>query len=48
VKNEYHLTDNGQLVKPEKYYYTGASFSVERSTGKIVGGAFNNNGDYQK
>jgi len=47
VKNEYHLTDDGQLVKPEKYYYTKTSFSVERSTGRIIGGAFNNEGDYQ-
>lgn len=47
VKNEYQLTDDGQLVKPEKYYYTGSSFSIERSSGKIVGGAFNNKGDYQ-
>ena len=47
VKNEYHLTDDGQLVKPEKYYYTNTSFSVERSTGRIIGGAFNNEGDYQ-
>ena len=48
VNNEYYLTDDGQLVKPEKYYYTGASFFVERSTGRIIGGAFNNKGDYQK
>ncbi len=47
VKNEYHLSDKGLLVKPEKYYYTKASFSVERSTGRIIGGAFNNQGDYQ-
>ncbi|MFV2058292.1 MAG: hypothetical protein ACC707_17640 [Thiohalomonadales bacterium] len=47
VKNEYHLTDEGLLVKPEKYYYTKASFSVERSTGRVIGGAFNNQGDYQ-
>lgn len=47
VQNEYHLTDEGQLVKPEKYYYTKASFSVERSTGRIIGGAFSNKGDYQ-
>ncbi len=48
VKNEYSLTDAGQLVKPEKYYYLNSSFSVERSSGKIVGGVFNNEGDYQK
>ncbi|MEJ2169531.1 MAG: hypothetical protein P8X90_28840, partial [Desulfobacterales bacterium] len=24
-----------------------ATFAVERSTGKIIGGAFNNKGDYQ-
>ena len=47
VKNEYRLTDDGQLVNPEKYYYTKTSFSVERSTGKIIGGAFNNKGDYK-
>ena len=47
VKNEYHLTNDGQLVKPEKNYYTNLSFSVERSTGRIVGSAFNNEGDYQ-
>jgi hypothetical protein len=48
VKNEYHLTDDGQLVKPDKYYYLNSSFSVERSSGKIIGGVFNNEGDYQK
>ena len=47
VKSEYHLTDDGLLVKPEKYYYTKSSFSVERSTGRIIGGVFNNKGDYQ-
>ena len=44
VKNEYRLADDGQLVKPEKYFYTGASFIVERSTGRIIGGAFHNMG----
>lgn len=48
VKNEYRLTDDGQLVKPEKYYYLNSSFSVDISTGKIVGGVFNNDGDYKK
>jgi len=47
VINEYYLTDDGQLVKPEKYYYSGSSFSVDRSTGRITGSAFNNKGDYQ-
>ena len=47
VENEYELTENGQLVKAEKGSYRGSSFSVERSTGRIVGGAFNNKGDYQ-
>ena len=47
VKNEYHLADDGQLVKPERYLYIGTSFSVERSTGRITGFAFNNKGDYQ-
>ena len=47
VNNEYDLTDDGQLVKPKKYLYTGSSFSVERSTGRIIGGAFGNKGDYQ-
>jgi len=48
VQNEYHLTEDGQLIKPEKYYYTKASFSVDRSKGKITGGAFNNDGDQVK
>ena len=48
VKNEYHLTDDGQLVKPDQNYYLNSSFSVERSSGKIIGGVFNNEGDYQK
>ena len=47
VHNEYHLSDEGQLVKPEKSYYTNASFSVDRTSGKITGGVFKNNGDYQ-
>jgi hypothetical protein len=47
VTNEYELTDDGQLVKPERYFYTGALFSVERSTGRIIGGVFENKGDYQ-
>ena len=42
VKNEYKLTDDGQLVKPEKLRYTEMTFSVERSTGRIFGGVFNN------
>jgi hypothetical protein len=48
VKNEYHLTNDGQLVKHDKYYYLSSSFSVERSSGKILGYAFNNEGDYHK
>lgn len=48
VKNEYYLTDDGQLVKPDKHYYLNSSFSVERSSGQIIGGVFNNEGDYQK
>jgi hypothetical protein len=48
VKNEYHLTKDGQLIKPDKYYYCNSSFVVERSSGKILGGVFNNEGDYQK
>ena len=48
VKNEYHLTDDGQLVKPERYYYLNSSFSVDKATGKIVGGVLNNTGDYKK
>lgn len=48
VKNEYNLTDNGKLTKPDKYYYLNSSFSVERASGKIDGYAFNNEGDYQK
>ncbi len=48
VKNEYSLTDDGQLAKPEKYIYLNSSFSVERSSGKIVGGILDNEGDYQK
>jgi len=47
VTNEYELTDDGQLVKPKKYFYTGESFSIERSTGRISAYPFNNNGDYQ-
>lgn len=47
VKAEYQLTDDGYLVKPEKYYYKNASFSIERATGRIVGAAFSNKGDYQ-
>lgn len=46
VRDEYRLTDDGQLVKPDKYYYTKASFSVERSTGRVIGGAFDNRGDH--
>ena len=48
VKKEYDLTNDGQLVEPDKYYYLNSSFSVERSSGKIIGGVFNNQGDYQK
>lgn len=48
VKNEYHLTDDGQLIKPERYYYLNSSFSVDRATGKIIGGVFENTGDYEK
>ena len=48
VKNEYQLTDDGQLDKPDKFtYYPSASFSVERSTGKIVGGSLDNKADFQ-
>lgn len=47
VKNEYDLADDGQLVKPKGRYYPGLSFSVERSTGKILGNPFGNIGDYQ-
>lgn len=48
VKNEYLLSDDGQLVKPDKSYYLNSSFSLERASGKITGGVFNNKGDYQK
>lgn len=48
VKNEYKLSADGQLVKPDKiYYFAGANFEVERSTGKIVGGGLDNKGDFQ-
>jgi len=47
VKNEYQLTVDGQLIKPARYFYPGSSFSVERSTGKIAGGSFDNKADFQ-
>jgi hypothetical protein len=47
VKAEYKLTDDGQLVEAKSLYYRGSSFSIDRSTGRILGGAFNNKGDYQ-
>ena len=47
VINEYELSDDGQLVVPEKYIYRNTTFAVDRSTGKIIGFAFNNKGDYQ-
>jgi len=42
VKNVYELTADGQLVKTEESSYAGMTFSVERSTGKIIGGVFDN------
>jgi len=46
VKNEYQLTDDGQLVKSEKLIYVDHSFTVERSTGKVFGYPFFNQSDY--
>ncbi|CAB1084346.1 hypothetical protein D1AOALGA4SA_11871 [Olavius algarvensis Delta 1 endosymbiont] len=45
VKAVYDLTDDGRLIESGKY--RGATFAVERATGKIIGGAFDNKGDYQ-
>ena len=48
VRNEYRLTDGGQLVKPERYYSIGQTFTIDRRSGRIIGGPFHNVGsDYQ-
>ena len=45
VKAAYDLADDGKLI--ESGMYLESTFTVERSTGNIIGGSFNNKGDYQ-
>lgn len=47
VKNVYELTDDGQLIKNKIHFYRDSSFRVKKSSGRIIGGAFDNKGDYQ-
>ena len=48
IMSQYELTSEGKLVKPEKSaYYPGASFEVDRTTGKIVGAGMNSPSDFQ-
>lgn len=47
VHQVFDLSSNGDLVKSKNQTLMNATFSIDRTTGNIIGNVFNNEGDYK-